>query len=307
MVLPVSVYSYLLTIFDIVLLSFQIIYYVLEAIWEAFVPRKEKELWGEVAVVTGGGHGIGLELVRQLSDLGVKVAVWDINRQSADLAVKEIEGKGGLGLPLTVDVSDRESIRRAVDATRSELGEVTLLFNNAGIMPCKPFLNHSGADIQKIFEVNVYSQYWTLMEFLPRMLSLNRGHIISMSSMAGITGTPNLVPYCSSKFAIKGLMDALFLELRASYPDTTVKTTTIHPFVVDTGLAQKPRSRFQNIIPITDPASAAAQIISAFRMDYEYAFIPAILCPLTALSKLLPRKAQLAVLDFTDCNCDPHD
>ncbi|XP_023339915.1 estradiol 17-beta-dehydrogenase 11 isoform X2 [Eurytemora carolleeae] len=250
MVLPVSVYNALLTLFDMVLLGLQIIYFILEAAYESIIPRKEKELQGEVAVVTGGGHGIGLELVRQLSDLGVKVAVWDINGQTANLAVKEIEKKGGLGLPLTVDVSDRESIRRAVDKTRSELGEVTLLFNNAGIMPCKPFLNHSGAEIQKIFEVNVFSQYWTLMEFLPRMISLNRGHIISMSSMAGITGTPNLVPYCSSKFAVKGLMDALFLELRSTHPDTNVKLTTIHPFVVDTGLAQKPRSRFESIIPI---------------------------------------------------------
>ena len=81
-----------------------------------------------------------------------------------------------------------------------------------------------------------------------------------MSSMAGITGTPNLVPYCASKFALRGMMEALFLELRQDRPESKVGAiftiliiltpslrqvhlTTIHPFTVDTGLAKKPRSR----------------------------------------------------------------
>jgi len=246
-------------------------------------------------------------LVSQLADLGVKVAVWDINGPAAKETVRLIEKKGQLGLALTVDVSNREEVRKAADITRKELGEVSILVNNAGIMPCKPFLNFSEKEVEKIFSVNVYSQYWTVFEFLPRMISLDRGHIVSLSSIAGITGTPNLVPYCSSKFAVKGFMDALFLELRSSYPDSKVKTTTIHPFVVDTGLAQKPRSRFQQIIPFTAPESAATQIIAAMRRDEEYAFIPPLLCFLTAVSKLFPRKAQLAIIDFMDCNCDPHD
>ena len=83
--------------------------------------------------------------------------------------------------------------------------------------------------------MNVFSQYWTVMEFLPRMISLGRGHITSICSMAGVTGTPNLVPYCSSKFAVKGFMDALYLEMRATRPDCKVGFTTILPFVVDTG------------------------------------------------------------------------
>merc|ERR1719300_2110614 len=149
-------------------------------------------------------------------------------------------------------------------------------------------LSYSQAELEKIFFVNVFAQFYTVQELLPRMLNLNKGHIIAMSSMAGITGTPNLVPYCSSKFAVKGLMDALFLELRASRPDSNVSMTTIHPFVVDTGLAQKPRSRFQKFIPFTTPEDAAQMIISAMRRNEEYAFIPSFLCFMTAVSKLIP-------------------
>jgi len=295
------------TIKDILVLAVKVIYYILELVFLTFYPTKEKDLRGEVAVVTGGGHGIGLELVRQLTDLGVKIAVWDININTARSAVSEINDKKGLGIAVQCDVSDKESVQSAVAKTRKELGEVTLLINNAGIMPCKLLLNHSAGDIETLFKVNVYSQYWTIFEFLPRMLSLDRGHIVCMSSIAGITGTPNLVPYCSSKFALKGLMDGLCQELRAMYPDSKVKTTTIHPFTVDTGLAQKPRTRFNWLVPITSAESAASQTISAIRRDYEYAFIPEILGPLFALGKLFPRKAQLALMDFLDCYCDAHE
>jgi len=295
------------TLRDIFVLILQVIFYVLEEIFRQVWPKADKDVRGEVAVVTGAGHGIGRQLALQLVQLGVRVALWDINKSGAEETKKEVEAAGGEAIVLVVDVSDREAVKKAVQETRSQMGEVTILFNNAGIMPCKPFLNHSQADLEKIFNVNVFAQFHTVQEFLPRMLNLNKGHIISMSSMAGITGAPNLVPYCSSKFAVKGFMDALFLEVRSMHPDTNIKMTTIHPFVVDTGLAQKPRSRFQDLIPMTPPEVAAQKIIKAMLRDYEYEFIPGMLCALTAVSKIIPRKAQLALLDFLDCACEAHD
>lgn len=292
---------------DTMLLVLQIVNSVVEELYRTVRPREEKEVQGEVAVVTGAGHGIGREIAKQLVQLGVRVACWDINKEGASETVLELEKLGGQGMVVVVDVSDREAVRNAAMVTRAQLGEVSLLFNNAGIMPCKPFLNYSEKEIEKIFAVNVFSQYWTVLEFLPRMISINKGHIVAMSSMAGITGTPNLVPYCSSKFAVKGFMDALFLEMRASRPDSNLAMTTIHPFVVDTGLAQKPRSRFQKLIPFTAPEDAAKMIISAMRRNQEYAFIPNCLCMLTAVSRLIPRAGQLAIMDFLDCACEPHE
>jgi len=292
---------------DTGLLVLQILHSVVEELYRVVRPREEKQVMGEVAVVTGAGHGIGRNIAKQLVRLGVRVACWDINKEGAEETVMELEKEGGQAMAVVVDVSDREAVRNAAMVTRSQMGEVTLLFNNAGIMPCKPVFNYTEKEIEKIFAVNVYSQYWTVMEFLPRMISINKGHIVAMSSMAGITGTPNLVPYCSSKFAVKGMMDALYLEMRATRPDSNISMTTIHPFVVDTGLAQKPRSRFQKLIPFTSPEDAAKMIITAMRRNQEYAFIPSSLCMLTALSKLIPRAGQLAIIDFLDCACEPHD
>jgi len=297
----------LLLVLDTLVLVGQVVSAILETIYRTFRPKAFKDLTGQVAVVTGAGHGIGRCLALQLTQLGVRVACWDLNLKWAESVLDEVEQMGGSGLALKVDVSDREAVRRAALTTRTQLGEVTLLFNNAGIMPCKPLLQHSEKEIEKVFSVNVFSQFWTIYEFLPRMLTLNMGHIVSMSSMAGITGTPNLVPYCASKFALKGLMDALYLELRAQQPDSSVQLTTIHPFTVDTGLAQKPRSRFQSLFSFTSPELAAQMVIEATRRNHEYAFIPSFLCPLSAVVKLLPRAAQIAIYDFLDCACDPHE
>jgi all-trans-retinol dehydrogenase (NAD+) len=127
---------------------------------------------------------------------------------------------------------------------RSAVGSpITILINNAGIMPAKKFLKLKPEDVEKIFKVNVFSQYWTLNEFLPEFLESDRGHVVSMCSVAGITGTPNLSCYCSSKFAVRGLMDALESEFHSEYPETNVKMTTIFPFTVNTGLAHDPTTR----------------------------------------------------------------
>ena len=292
---------------DLLVLILRIFYSYAEELVRLFIPRQMKDLRGEVAVVTGAGHGIGREMALKLVKLGVRVAIWDVNKAGAEETLAEMKSLGGEGMVLVVDVSDKEAVHKAAEETISQMGEVTLLFNNAGIMPCKPFLSYSQKEVEKIFDVNVFSQFWTVKEFLPRMINLNKGHIISMSSMAGITGTPNLVPYCSSKFAVKGFMDALFLEVRANNPDSNIQMTTIHPFVVDTGLAKKPRSRFQSLIPFTAPEVAAEKIISATRRNIEYEFVPGWLCFISAVTKMIPRAGALAIMDFLDCACDPHD
>lgn len=82
-----------------------------------------------------------------------------------------------------------------------------------------------------------------LEAFLPSMIEKNHGHIVALSSMAGQMGLENLVPYCASKHAVRGLMDALRVELRAINPSSRIKLTTICPYIVDTGLCPDPKIR----------------------------------------------------------------
>ena len=129
--------AWLLLLLDTALLALQLVWAVAVELYHAVVPHRERELRGEVAVVTGAGRGIGRELALQLAAAGVRVACWDCDKAGADHTAELVERAGGQALPLVVDVSEREAVRRAACSTRQQLGEVFLLFNNAGIMPCK--------------------------------------------------------------------------------------------------------------------------------------------------------------------------
>lgn len=96
----------------------------------------------------------------------------------------------------------------------AEIGHVSVVVNNAGVMPSHPLLKHTENEIRHVFDVNVFANFWILDSFLPHMIEKGRGHIIAMSSMAGMCGLNNLVPYCATKFAVRGIMEALTEEIR---------------------------------------------------------------------------------------------
>lgn len=83
-------------------------------------------------------------------------------------------------------------------------------------MPQHELLKHTENEIRTIFEVNVLAHFWMFEAFLPKMIANNKGHIVALSSMAGILGLRNLVPYCGSKFAVRGIQEALSEELRTT-------------------------------------------------------------------------------------------
>lgn len=95
-----------------------------------------------------------------------------------------------------------------------DVGAVTILVNNAGIMPSHDLLKHTEDEIKNIYNINVIAHFWLFQAFVPKMIEDNRGHIVALSSMAGIMGFQNLVPYCGSKFAVRGIQEAFSEELR---------------------------------------------------------------------------------------------
>ncbi|XP_073958301.1 epidermal retinol dehydrogenase 2-like [Choristoneura fumiferana] len=176
-----------------------------------------------------------------------------------------------------------------------------MLINNAGIMPCKPLAQHAEKEIRTMFEVNVLAHFWMLQAFLPSMMERNHGHIVAMSSMAGILGLRNLVPYCASKFAVRGMMEALHEEMREDAKDYSgVKTTVICPYIVDTGLCKNPKIRFPSLMKIVTPQEAADNIVDAVRRNYLEITIPSSLYYVNLFLRPLPRRVPLHLKDFLD-------
>jgi len=300
--------SVALLVADILLLLVKVFIGLFEALYRTVFPLEEKSVANETVLITGTGHGIGRELALQFAALGAKVVCVDINKDSNSQTVKEIKDRGYTKVhSFQCDVSQRKDVEALAAQVSQEVGDITVLVNNAGIMPCHAFTASSPEEIRKIFDINVFAHFWMLQMFLPGMLRRDHGHVVGISSMAGMLGLRNLVPYCSSKFAVRGLMESIAEECREENPDMKVKFTSVFPYIVDTGLCKKPRIRFPSLLGIVSPQEAAQHIVRAMRRDVAEVSIPDGLLAINYFLRLFPVKVSLMVKDFLDSGVDAHD
>ena len=171
------------------------------------------------------------------------------------------------------DISDEGKVHQVFDQIYGHFGRVDILINNAGVVQCLPFSELKSSNIERTFKVNVFGHFWTIREVLDKMKSANDGHIVAISSIAGLLGTPNLVDYCSSKHATIGLMTALDRELNQN-DKNRIKLTTVCPLSINTGMFEKPRTRFEAIFPVLTAEYVASQVIEAIQTDSKLTTVP---------------------------------
>ncbi|XP_017493693.1 PREDICTED: 17-beta-hydroxysteroid dehydrogenase 13, partial [Rhagoletis zephyria] len=299
----VDIYNIITLVADILVLVVKFWIAIVESIVKVFMPQ-EIDVKGKTVLITGTGHGIGKELALQYSALGAKLICWDVNEEANQQTVKEIKAYGGEAYAHSCNVTKREEINALAEKNKKEHGFINVIVNNAGIMPCHPLLEHTETEIRTMYEINVLAHFWIIQAFLPDMIARNEGHIVALSSCAGFFGLPNLVPYCGTKFAVRGLMEALSEELRHKNPQNNIKLTTIYPYMVDTGLCKRPHYRFPALFKLVKPTDAAASIIKAQRTSLEHASIPREYLYIDKIGRLLPRNAMRLLNDFVDAGVD---
>ncbi|XP_072763828.1 short-chain dehydrogenase/reductase family 16C member 6-like isoform X2 [Anoplolepis gracilipes] len=230
---------------EILFLILQVSYFICKCTFKIFIPISKKSVANEIVLITGAGHGIGKELAIGYASLGATVICWDINKETNQQTMKEIKIMGKQRVyAYQCNVADREEVFRVAKKVREEVGDVTILVNNAGIGIVKKLLDHSVDEITRVIDVNIMSHFWTLRAFLPSMIEKNHGHVVAISSVAAFLGVTHGTVYCSTKSAIKALMEAVFNELCAySKGKFLIKFTTIYPALILTGLVKKPRIR----------------------------------------------------------------
>ncbi|EDW80243.2 uncharacterized protein Dwil_GK21062 [Drosophila willistoni] len=265
------------------------------------LPKKLKDINGEIVLITGTGHGIGRELALHYAGWGSTVICLDINeKNNLETVEKAKRLNGGAVFSFICDVSKRDQVFALADRVKTEIGPISVLVNNVGIMPTHPLNQQSEEEIQRVFDVNVFSQFWTIQAFLDHMKERNRGHIICLSSIAGIVGLSNLVPYCATKFAVRGMMEALHEELREGPFKNLIKTTTIFPYMTNTGLCKHPKVKFPSILGLLDPKDVARRIVEAHRSDCLEITIPSSLLHINNWTRLLPDQCGCLLKDYID-------
>jgi NAD(P)-dependent dehydrogenase (short-subunit alcohol dehydrogenase family) len=202
-----------------------------------------QRLEGSIAVVTGGGSGMGRELVRQLVQAGCDVATCDVSDDAiAETRSLALDG-GPTGIRVTTyvaDVSDESQVLGFRDAVSSELAteHINLLFNNAGIGGGGSFLTDDRADWDRTFGVDWGGVYYCTRAFMPMLVAADAGHIVNTSSINGVWASigPAMphTAYCAAKFAIRGFTEALMTDLRVHAPH--VRASLVMPGHIGTSI-----------------------------------------------------------------------
>jgi NAD(P)-dependent dehydrogenase (short-subunit alcohol dehydrogenase family) len=193
---------------------------------------------GRVALVTGGGRGIGAATARLLALGGAVVAPAARTEEEVASVAAEIEARGGTALPLVIDVADEDSVASGFERVRSELGPVTILVNNAGTpgVPL-PVAAMQPDSWRHVFEVNVTGAFLCAREALPQMASGNWGRIVNVSSAAARHPIAGMAAYSASKAAMDQLTRVLALE-GGPY---NIVVTGVYPGVIDTRMQEESR------------------------------------------------------------------
>ncbi len=234
---------------------------------------------GTNVLITGGASGIGRIMGRICLEKGASnLIVWDINQANIDKTEAELSdvkpaeagvSKGQVHSYI-VNVSDPQAIKSAYEKVKSEVGEVDILVNCAGIVRGNnTFDKQTVQDIDLTMDINANAPMYVALAVLPDMLRRDRGHICNIASAAGMLGVPKLSVYCASKWAVIGWTESMRVELKQAR--SQVRVTSVAPYFINTGMFDGVNSK---VFPILDPENTAAKIIRAVEVGKSFRGIP---------------------------------
>jgi short-subunit dehydrogenase len=244
------------------------------------MAKQLRSLTGKVAVVTGGGRGIGKALSRSLARQGVRVAIVDLDGAIAEQAAAEI-GSGAIGIAL--DVTDRPAFTAALDDIETRLGPIDVLVNNAGIMPIGRFEEETDATAIRQLELNLHAVLHGSKEAIRRMKPRGTGHIVNVASIAGKFGAPGGATYSACKHGVVGLSESLRGELYGS----GVEVHVVMPAFVNTELAAGTNEL--KGVKRSSPEDVGEAVVEALQTGRFEVFVPKSLKGLVRSAALTPR------------------
>jgi NAD(P)-dependent dehydrogenase (short-subunit alcohol dehydrogenase family) len=201
---------------------------------------KTSDLHGRTVLVTGAGSGIGRETALLSARRGANLVICDVDEEGLEGTRSSAASLGREVLARRVDVSDREQMRDFAEAVHAQTGPVDLLVNNAGVGLGAGLLETELEDWDWILGINLMGVVHGCHFFIPPMIERGRGgHVVNLSSAAGFYATPSLNAYTGTKFAVRGISEALRQELR----DHHIGVTAICPGIINTPITQNSRLR----------------------------------------------------------------
>lgn len=213
-------------------------------------------LRGKVALVSGGATGMGGASSKLFATEGAKVAIVDRNLEAAEATAADIRKSGGIAIALQADVSKTDEVTTAVNAAQKAFGPITVLFNHAGTIVIKPFLETTEAEWDWLHAVNVKSMFLMTKAVLPHMIAAGGGSIVCTSSISAVLATPMEVLYDTTKGAVHMFARAIAVEFR----DRNIRCNAVCPGFIRTPHGLREVKELTALgVDVSEAAIAAAQ------------------------------------------------
>ena len=200
-----------------------------------------QDLNGKVAVITGGGSGIGRCMALAFADEGMDIAIGDIEAGPGEAVAEEVRAKGRRAIAVTCDVTDLDSVRALAETAKAELGGYHVVCNNAGVISGGPTAEMSAAEWAWVLDVDLQGVVNGVIAFTPGLVEQGEGHIVNTASIAGLVplAAPGVINYTTAKYGVVAITETLHEELAPM----GVGASALCPGVVNTRISQSARNR----------------------------------------------------------------
>ncbi|MFO0692262.1 MAG: SDR family NAD(P)-dependent oxidoreductase [Polyangiales bacterium] len=248
------------------------------------------EIRGRLALVTGGGRGVGRLLARELAAKGARIVLLDVLEKELEESARELRAGGATVFPYVLDVTRPEAIQALRERVHADAGRVEILVNNAGVVFGGAFLDVPLERHLLTYAVNTLGVVAMTHAFLPDLVASRAGHLVNVASASGLVGLPFGATYSSSKWAVIGFSESIRYEL-AEQGKQHVVVTTVCPSYINSGMFEGAKPPL--LTPILEPEDLVRQVIAGIEHDEAVILAPAMVKLVPFLKGVLP----LPVLD----------
>lgn len=253
---------------------------------------------GNIALVTGASSGIGRDVAIDLARRGATVAICARRLDRLEETLRACRQYAPGSRAYLCDVRDREQIRQTVAAATGDLGAIDILLNNAGVSAYHLFTQAPDEEFEELMRTNYFSALYFTREVMPSMLERHTGAVVFISSFAGRVGTWRHTAYSASKFAMTGLAEALYYEVKAG----GVHVAVIYPGVIRTEIFDKGPG-FEHLRHVVEPHFLGTEVVTravakAIEKERFELFAPARYAIIWKLRALFPRLVMRGTLSF---------